>query len=189
MKRLAYSLTGIALAFFASLAQAAPLSYVLEQGSKVEFFYSSGPEPTRGTFPITGADIVVDLENVHRSRVDVDVSTARVRVGDPFGKVALQGEDMLHTARYPTARFQSRKITRTGQGAEIEGDLTLKGVRVPVVLQAVFLRKSSAPVDNSELILRVSGEVSRKAFGITGFPKLVKDMIRLDFVVNIARPT
>ena len=188
MKRLAFFLTSIALAVFVSVAHAAPQTYVLAQGSKVEFFYSSGPEPTRGTFPITGADIVVDLENVRRSRVDVDVSTARVRVADPFGMVALQGEEMLNTARYPTARFQSRRITRTRDGAQIEGDLTLKGIRVPVVLQAVFMRKSSAPVDNSELILRVSGEVSRKAFGITGFPNLVKDMIRLDFVVNIARP-
>lgn len=165
-----------------------PKPYALDlQSSKVVFFYELAGQSAKGVFPVRSATTLVDLKDVRRSSLDVVISTKGVRVANPLVAVALPGADLLHTARYPEARFVSSRVLARADGVRIEGELTLKGIRRPVSLQAVFQRRADAPEDNSELILRVIGDVRRSDFGIKGYADVVADTIRLDFVVVLER--
>ena len=167
---------------------AGPVPYDLDlKASKVVFFYAMNGRETRGVFPVERATTLVDLQDVRRSSLDVTVATRFVQAGDPVVTLAIQSADMLATGRHPTAHFVSTRIVPNEKGAQITGDLTLKGVTHPVTLDAVFQRRADAPADNSELILQVKGTVSRKAFGVIGFPELVDDEITLRFQVHLIR--
>lgn len=167
---------------------AKPVSYALDiTESKVVFFYTMGGQENQGVFPISSATTLVDLQDVRRSSLDVKIATKFTRAGDPFVTLAIKGPDLLATGEYPYARFVSTRVVPNADGARITGDLTLKGVTRPITLDAVFQRRADAPADNSELILKVSGEVKRAAFGVTGFPKLVDDTISLRFLVHLVR--
>ena len=167
---------------------AEPVPYALDlKKSKVAFFYDLDGNESRGAFPVTRADTMVDLQDVRRSTLDVTIATKSVKAGVAFITLALHGADMLATAQHTTARFVSTRVVPNANGARITGDLTLKGITRPVTLDAVFQRLADAPADNSELILQVTGQVSRKAFGVTGYPKLVDDTITLRFQVHLVR--
>ena len=173
---------------FAGPVLAEPVPYELDlKKSEVVFSYALGSQDTKGVFPIASADTVVDLTNVRRSTLDVKVATKFVRAGDPFVTLAIRGPELLATGKHPYARFVSTSVIPSANGAKIVGDLTLKGVTRPVTLDAVFQRRADAPKDNSELILMVSGSVSRSDFGVVGFPDLVGDEIVLRFMVHLLR--
>ncbi len=177
---------GLTLA--ATVGLAGPVPYALDlKASKVAFFYAMGGRETRGVFPVQSAATMVDLQDVRRSSLDVTIATKFVQAGDPLVTMAMRGQELLATGQHPTARFVSTRVVPNGNGARITGDLTLKGVTRPVTLDAVFQRRADAPADNSELILQVAGSVSRKAFGVIGYPKLVEDEIALRFQVHLVR--
>ncbi|WP_299356315.1 YceI family protein [uncultured Shimia sp.] len=171
-----------------SAGWAGPVPYSLDiKASKVAFFYSLGGRKIEGSFQVSQAMTMVDLQDVRRSTLDVTIATKSVRAGDALVTIAMRGDDLLATKQYPSAHFVSSRVVPNANGARVTGDLTLKGVTRPVTLDAVFQRRADAPTDNSELILQVTGAVSRKAFDISGYPDLVGDIITLNFQVHLNR--
>ena len=183
-----FSLILLVVFSLARAGYAEPFPYELDlKKSEVGFTYVLGGSDTNGVFPITSAETVIDLKNVRRSTLDVKIATKFVRAGDPFVTMAIRGPELLSTGKHPYARFVSTSVAPSPNGAKITGDLTLKGVTKPVTLDAVFQRRADSPSDNSELILLVSGKVSRAEFGVVGFPDFVGDEIGLRFMVHLQR--
>lgn len=188
MSMLKAILVSLGLLLTALPGVAAPVPYALDlKASKVAFYYNLDGRQTRGAFPVLRAATMVDLQDVRRSSLDVTISTGRVQAGDPVASLALRGADLLATGQHPTARFVSTRVAPHADGVRVTGELTLKGVTQLVTLDAVFQRRADAPEDNSELILQVTGEISRSAFGVSGYPKLVADEIVLNFQVHLKR--
>ncbi|MEX0319173.1 MAG: YceI family protein [Ruegeria sp.] len=166
---------------------AAPVRYRLDQSaSSVGFFFTLSGSAQKGTMPIRSADIVIDTANLTRSRADVTLDVARARTNLVFARTAMLGPDVLDARRFPTIRFTSTRVQlgpggRLSDGARITGDLTVRDVTRPVVLEAsLFRRRGSAADDLSELSFRLRGAISRRAFGASGYRDLVRDAVTLD---------
>lgn len=182
------SLLFLMLAGFCAPLYAEPLPYeMVLKDSKVVFYYTLLGQQTRGVFPVSKAEISIDLLDVRNSKLDVTIATKSARAGDALMTLAIRGPELLSTQTHPYARFKSTRILAKSSEVTIDGDLTLKGVTRPVSLNAVFLRHAEAPSDNSELILKVGGAISRRDFGVVGFPELVGDTIILQFTVYLLR--
>ena len=101
---------------------------------------------------------------------------------------AVKSDRVLASRQFPTAAFQSRSVRRNGAGAVIEGELTLKGVTRPVVLDAqIFRERGSEAGDLSNLILLITGTLDRREFGADGYAGLVGPAIDLRVLVAIER--
>lgn len=175
-------------------AEAAPVRYALDTAkSRVGFIFSLNNTKARGSMPVVSSQIAIDLSALQRSSVDVTVNVRKARTGLIFATDALKSPSVLNAQRFGTVRFRSTRVRLNGQGrladgAKIDGELTIRGVTRPVTLNAALFRpKSAAPGDLSRLNFRLSGAVSRKAFGATGFPDLVDDTIQLDIVAWVNR--
>lgn len=72
-----------------------------------------------------------------KSSIKVDIVTASIDTGvDKFDE-HMKSADLFDVAQFPSASFVSTKIERTGDNTgKITGDLTIKGVTKPVVLDA-----------------------------------------------------
>ncbi len=168
-------------------AQAAPRRYDLwSQTSSVSFIFSANGTTQTGTVPVTSADIRVDTGNLANSTADVSADIRAAKTGLLFVTQALLGPSVLDAKNHPIVRFRSTRIVlgtqgRISEGAGIEGQLTLRGVTRPLKLDAVLSRPSgSAPDDLSVLMIRLTGRLSRAAFGATGYPQMVADPVDLD---------
>ena len=179
----------IGLIALPALAQAAPERYRLDaEGSVVGFTYSFEGATQRGRMPVKSAEILLDLDNVPASRVAVTLDPTRARAGFIFATQAMQGPSLLDTARFPEITFRSTAVAGDLAGAMVTGDLTVRGITRQVTLAARLYRQQGTEAgERNRLVIRLTGAVSRAAFGATGFPGFVGDRIGLDILARIER--
>lgn len=177
-----------------SATLAAPVSYSLQRDrSEVGFVYTLTGAENRGSMPVIDADIRIDFAQFSASSVDVSVDVTRARTGLIFATEALKAPSVLDAGNHPTVRFRSTAIRaydprNLSAGGEIDGLLTIRGVTLPVTLNAaVFRQQGTAEGDLSQLSFRISGAVSRAAFGATGYSDIVDDAIALDIAARVIR--
>lgn len=180
---------------FASLATAAPAQgqpYALySDGSRISFIFTTGSTRQTGTVPVATADIVVDTGNLTRSSATVTADIRRISADLPFVAQAIKSAELLDATNHPIVTFRSRRIRlgargRISDGAEIDGDLTLRGVTRPITLQAQLTRPAgSAPDDLSVLYIQLNGSLSRRDFGAVGYAGMAGDRVDLDIRAEI----
>lgn len=182
-------LLALALVLLAGPAPAEPAHYRLDAtGSVVGFRTGFAGGPVTGQMPVSRADLVLDFDRVANCRISVTLDAAQAKASLPFAAQAMKGPDLLDTARHPEIRFVSRRVQAQGDGAVVEGDLTIRGVTRPVRLAARLYRQGGhAAGDLSHLTVRLTGSVSRSAFGATGWADMVPDRVALDILARIAR--
>jgi polyisoprenoid-binding protein YceI len=179
----------LVFALLAGPAFAAPADYVLEpETSTVGFETDFGQQDITGRFPITQANLTLDFDSAANSTIDVILDVSRATASFPFAADALKGSNVLDARNHPTIRFVSTRIRAEGDGATVQGNLTIRGVTQPVTLAAeIFRQQGYAAGDRSHLTVTLRGAVSRSAFGATGFADMVGDEVRLDIRARIAR--
>ncbi len=168
-------------------AWAEPQRYVLDAtGSTIGFSFSLEGNAITGSVPVTAAHVVVDFDNLGASQVSAQFNIARADAGNVFMTEAMLSSSVLDASNHPVAAFKSRRVVAQGAGARLEGDLTLRGVTRPVVLDGqIFRKRGSDPGDLSNLVLIFTGAVSRGDFGALGFPRVVADRVDLEIIAAI----
>lgn len=87
----------------------------------------------------------------------------------------LQGEEWLDTAAHPEMTYRSRRVEMTGVNtARIHGDLTLRGVTRPVILEAAFNGgyPGMAMDPHARIGFSAEGTLNRSEFGMDyGIPE------------------
>lgn len=125
-----------------------------------------------------------------RSRVEVSLPLARVDFGDEEWNRQMAGRIWFDSARHPEARFSSRRIEAEAEGLlRIEGELELRGARVPVTLLARVNRVGRRPpfANRETLGASASAIVSRSAFGMDRHLRAIGDAVELWIEVEAVR--
>jgi polyisoprenoid-binding protein YceI len=139
----------------------------------------------------SGASGSLQLDPAHLAATKLDVSIPVETVTTTVAKLdgELKGDQWFETARFPTARFVSTKVTPTGAGrAAIAGDLTLHGVTRPVMLQARFVGAGVNPLDKNETVgFSATGTIKRSDFGVKQYVPLVGDDVQLSIAGAFTR--
>lgn len=181
-----------AIATLATQGQAAARRYTLvADSSTVAFNFTANGITQTGTVPVETADIRVDSSNLAASSAAVTADVRNARTGLIFVTQALKSEEVLHAEQHPIVSFTSTDIRlgargRISGGATIQGLLTLRGISREITLKAVLSRPAGTPPDDlSVLFVRLSGVLSRSDFGVSGYPSLVADEVRLDIRTEI----
>ena len=119
----------------------------------------------RGRFVDVDATVEI-AERIEDSRVEATIQMASVDSGDAARDDHLRSEDLFDVANHPTATFRSTRISWDGDAGTLEGDLTIKGVTNPVVLDVTYLGAVVDPWDNERASLTASGRINREDWAI-----------------------
>jgi polyisoprenoid-binding protein YceI len=92
----------------------------------------------RGSMAIRDLELDFDPADLEGSRVRVALDAASIQTGQEARDQHLRSADFLETEAHPTIDFASTRIVPRGDRHEIHGDLTIRGVTRPVVLDATF---------------------------------------------------
>lgn len=184
------------LASWASAGLAAGRPYTLiPEGSRVSFVFTSNGAEQSGTVPIETTDIRVDAQNLTRSSATVSADIRNVRSNLVFITQAIKSTDLLDAANHPIVRFTSTRIRlgargRISEGAQIDGQLTLRGVTQPITLDAMLSRPAGTDVDDlSVLYIQLNGRLSRSAYGASGYAGLADDSVAIDIRAELRAVT
>lgn len=175
--------------FLPTTLHAAPVPYKLDTAqSEVAFSYIFEGAETRGNFPDFSANVALDLMRLENSSIDVTLKTKTAKGGFVFATQALRGAKMLDSQRFPDISFKSKRLTRSGDQAKLIGDITVKGITRPLTLDArLFRTTGSDPDDLDNLIVKLTGEIDRAAFGVDGFKTFVGNILQISITANITK--
>jgi polyisoprenoid-binding protein YceI len=179
----------IALLSLPPAAWAAPASYALEPAESVVGFETRfGPDLITGQMPVKSADLTLDFDAVSNCRIDVALDVSGAQASFPFAAQAMKGPKVLDSTTFPEILFRSSRVERQGDGARVEGELTIRGVTRPVTLTAMIWRqKGTETGDLRQLTVQLTGSVLRSDYGATGWLDMVGDEVRLTILARIAR--
>ncbi|MGI9475276.1 MAG: YceI family protein [Hyphomicrobiaceae bacterium] len=138
--------------FFASActqAVGATESYCTDQGhTEVRFGWSHvGISNQTGEFTKASGKLVLDPDNVERSKLTATIDATSVSTGyGPLDK-HIKNPDFLEVETYPKITFVSTSVKKTGdKTADVVGDLTLHGVTKPVTFKTTITHRGPHPL-------------------------------------------
>jgi polyisoprenoid-binding protein YceI len=181
----------LALSALASVASAAPQTYVIDSTHTFpRFSYSHfGYSTQLSSFSNTQGKVVLDAE-AKTASVDVEIDIKSVNTGFADFNGHLQGEDFLDTARFPKATFKSTRVVFEGDKPKaIEGQLTIKGVTKPVTLTVTSFQAMPHPMMKKPTIgANAHTQIKRSEFNAGKYVPYVGDDVRIDIAIEAIAP-
>lgn len=121
----------------------------------------------RGTFGDFSGTITI-ADPIEDSKVDAVIQATSIDTRQPQRDEHLRSPDFLDVENFPTLEFHTTKVEpNSSDGFSVHGDLTIRGVRRPVVIDATFLGPQIDPWGNRRIIFEGSTSITREDFGIT----------------------
>jgi polyisoprenoid-binding protein YceI len=121
----------------------------------------------RGSMQLRDVDLAFDPHDLSASSVHVSLDAASINTGQEARDQHLRSADFLETEAHPTIDFVSTRIEPDGGDYRILGDLTIRGVTRPVVLDAAFAGIVPNMQGGQRAAFSASAMIEREEFGLT----------------------
>ncbi|ENU24788.1 hypothetical protein F993_01036 [Acinetobacter proteolyticus] len=179
---------GLAVALASSVALAAPVDYKIDPTHTATVFswnHFGFSTPSANFTDIQGT-IKVDNAKPANSSVEVTIPLSSVNTNVAALDKEFQEEAWFNAAKYPNITFKSTKVeTKDKKHFKITGDLTVKGVTKPVVLDAVLNKQGEHPMAKVPAIgFNATTSFDRSAFGIGNYVPNVGDKITVNITTE-----
>jgi polyisoprenoid-binding protein YceI len=119
----------------------------------------------RGQFNTWSGMITGDLDDWESAVVDVTIDAASIDTNHERRDSDLRGKDHFEVETYPTITFKSTKIERSGDRLRMTGNLTIRDVTRPVVLEGQ-LTGTAQERGRTRVGFEASTTINRKDFGL-----------------------
>ncbi len=160
---------GLAAAMLAAPATRAADFEVDSSHSQVQFAVKHLAVSTvKGEFGKVTGKVVWDEKKPADTVIEVTIDTSTVNTREAARDGHLKGADFFDVEKFPTATFKSKKVEGAGKGKlKVHGELTLRGVTRPVVLDVTGPSPEiKSPFGTTVIAASATGEVNRKEFGM-----------------------
>lgn len=122
----------------------------------------------RGEFEKFAVDLHLDPAHPENASVEARIEASSINTRDAQRDAHLKSPDFLNAAEFPELVFKSTGIEKTGEAeARLHGDLTIRGVTKPVVLDVTYLGASKSPWGATALGFEASTKILREDWGLT----------------------
>ena len=122
----------------------------------------------RGRFTDIDGTVRHDEGNPARSQVEVSIKAASIDTRAADRDAHLRSPDFLEVEKYPAITFRSTRVDKTGTNRlAIAGDLTIRGVTRPVVLDTVEEGRGKDPWGGERLGFTATTTIDRRDYGLT----------------------
>ena len=148
----------------------------------------------RGRFAKFSGSVAIDEGDLTRSVVEASIDASSIDTGTTHRDDHLRSADFFDVEHFPQIRFRSTRIERVeGNRYRLTGDLTIRGVRRPIALDAGYGGRGKDPWGNERVGFTAKGTLDRKEFGLkwnqaleTG-GVLVSDRVEIELEMQAVR--
>lgn len=192
MKNFASLALGSALLTATTFVFAAPVDYKIDPTHTATVFnwdHFGFSTPSANFRDIQGV-ISVDNKNPEKSSVNVTIPVKSLNTNVTALDEHLLKDDFFDAEKYPTITFKSTKVeTQDGKNFKITGNLTIKDVTKPVVLDATLRKQAEHPMTKLETIgFNATTSFDRSAFNVGGYVPAVGDKITVQITTEASVP-
>ena len=184
---------GLAVASIATISVAKPVDYTIDPTHTATVFtwnHFGFSTPSANFSDIQGI-ISVDNAKPVNSAVNVTIPLSSLNTNVKALDDHLKNADFFDAEKYPNITFKSTKVQALGQNKyKITGDLTVKNVTKPVVLDAVLNKQGVHPMTKAESIgFNATTSFDRSAFGVGAYVPNVGDKITVNITTEASVST
>ncbi len=180
------------LVFAAAPAFAAPVTYKIDPThttvlAQWNHFGFSNPSASFGNVEGT---LVYDAADVAKSSVEVTLPLSGLEGFSAKFNEHLRSADFFDAAKFPKATFKSTKVEAAGEGKlKVTGDLTVKDITRPVVLDVTLNKAADHPMTKAPTIgFDATTTLSRSEFGVGNYAPAVSDEVELRITTEASVP-
>ena len=138
-----------------------------------------------GIFGDATGTMTLDPAKPEAATVSIDIPIAKLVTTSPELTAHLQKADFFDAAKFPAATFRSTSVTVSGETAQIAGNLTIRGITKPVVLDTRFVGAGSHPMTGAPALgFAATTRIKRSDFGVSYGIPMVPDEV--DLRINVA---
>jgi polyisoprenoid-binding protein YceI len=121
----------------------------------------------RGEFQTFSVDLNLDPEQPENATGEARIQVASIFTKDEKRDAHLRSADFFGADLYPEMVFKSTKVERTGaEKAKLHGDLTIRDVTKPVVLDVNYLGLSKSPWGTTSAGFEAKTKIDRDDWGL-----------------------
>jgi polyisoprenoid-binding protein YceI len=111
--------------------------------------------------------VLLDEKDLKNSQVEFTAEIASIDTENADRDKHLKGPEFFDAEKFPQLTFKSSRITKAGKGYKLEGELTVHGVKKPVVLDATVSDSVTSPWGKQVRAAKITGKLKRSDFGLT----------------------
>jgi polyisoprenoid-binding protein YceI len=159
-----------------------PVRFVLDNSqsavsARVAFF---GLASKSAEFPEISGGVQLDSERPNAIDLDVTLNARALKAGDSVTLGRLRGPNFFDVERYPSIRFAGTSMKITGpRTADVDGELTARGVTRRQVLKVVFDREPAAITGSAPITISGTMTINRRDFGMTAYSLIVGNRVTI----------
>jgi len=121
----------------------------------------------RGRFEDFSGTVAFDDTDLARLAVTVEFTTASINTREEARDAHLRSEDFFDSDRFPVATFVSTGTDRvSGNRLKLAGELTIRGVTHPVVLDVEYSGVAQSPWGTTSAGFSAHARINRKEWGL-----------------------
>ncbi|QDK98107.1 polyisoprenoid-binding protein [Acinetobacter tandoii] len=183
---------GLAVASVATFSMAKPVAYQIDPTHTATVFSWShfGFSTPSANFSDIQGTINVDNDKPANSSVNVTIPLASLNTNVKALDEHLKKAEFFDAINYPNITFKSTKVESLGNNQyKITGNLTVKDVTKPVVLDAVMNKQGEHPMTKLQSIgFNATTSFNRSAFGVGAYVPNVGDKITVNITTEASVP-
>lgn len=175
-------------------AQDVPIAYRIDPvHSELTFRIRHLVSRVTGTFERWQGTITVVPGQWDAGQVAVTIDAASISTNNERRDNDLRSDNFFDVATYPSLTFTSTRVEATGTALRIFGDLTIRGITKPVVLDGEYTGATAAGTPNERLGFQASTKINRLDFGVTwnriaeGGGALLGDEVTIEMAIAAVR--
>ncbi|MDL1893147.1 polyisoprenoid-binding protein [Sphingobacteriales bacterium CHB3] len=162
--------TILALLVFAAFSVQAQTKWTLDKShSNVNFAVGHMVfSEVTGLFREFDATLVASKDDLTDAKIEATIKTASIDTQNERRDNHLRSDDFLNAEKFPEIKFVSTKVEKTGEKSyTITGNLTIRDVTKPVVLDTEFRGTVNDPWGNIKYGFKATTKIDRFEFGTT----------------------
>lgn len=103
---------------------------------------------------------------LEKSKVDFAIKAASIDTDNKDRDDHLRSPDFFDAQKHEKLTFKSKKISGSPEALKVAGDLTIRGVTKPVILDAKYTGAVKDAYGNERVAFRASTKINRKDYGL-----------------------
>jgi polyisoprenoid-binding protein YceI len=147
-----------------------------------------------GFFKKFEATLITDTEDFNGAMITFSLDANSIDTNYTDRDEHLKGPEFFDAATYPNLTFKSSAFkNKSGDAYELSGDLTIKGITKPVILDVVYGGTTTDFYGNTRAGFEVNGKINRTDFGLNWAAKteagtfVIGEEIRLAIFVEFTK--
>jgi polyisoprenoid-binding protein YceI len=150
-----------------SVSAAAPVRWQIDAShSELTFRIRHLVSRVNGSFNTWSGTIVADPASLAGGSVSVDIQTASIDTNNERRDTHLRSADFFDAPTHPTITFRSTRVVANGRDLQVHGNLTMRGVTKPVVLEGRMLEVGGAP-GRRRIGFEAETQINRMDYGVS----------------------